>query len=456
LKIHPFPTIDTQILFRDYQPIDGREIVDFLIRKAISLGLPKADCIVLEAVSTDLDIQVLCGDFHILVTQTAPFEDKSHLGPALQSFALRSNFPEAEKVVQAAKASTLISVQKGLIPHAAMPSHLLKKVGPELTAFSTTEEARMALTLARIATYFVVQKSRPVAVLWGPSHFLMKPKVFQELAHGDAPELLYLHPHLYGRADPVSGKQLFGLIGVGSHTLIGHTLEFKPSAVPPNYLANKMYEFVAFCRLRGQLIPEGDVFGADENEKIQVLYHLPKSEGNPPGIELKVVHNPDFGIVQEPVPTVYTRYDKEGDPAGESFSDGETALNPNDPVDAAILERLNALKAAETQSDADTQERNVDQADFDAFVADEQTPAEKPARQQPVELTTVGRRPEGSPPVQDAGHGEETRPAASQFKRQSMEELRRFAKEVQVTPSEPQKQAKKTGFFGKLFGKKPD
>jgi hypothetical protein len=456
LKIHPLPTIDTQVLFRDYQPIDGREIIDFLIRTAISVGLRKDDCKVLKIASSDLDIRVLCGDFHILVTQTAPLEDKSHLGPALQSVALRSKFPAAEKVVQAAKASTLISVQKGLIPHAAMPSTLLDKVGPELTAFSTTEEARIALTLARIATYFVVKKSRPVAVLWGPSHFLMKPEVYLELARGETPELLYLHPHLYGEVDAVSGQQLVGVIGAGAHTLIGHTLEFKPSTVPPNYLANKMYEFVAFCRLRGQLIPEGDVFGADENEKIQVIYHLPKSEGNPPGIELKVVHNPDFGIVREPVPTVYKRYDKDCNPAGESISDVETALNPNDPVDAAILERLSALKATEKPA---TEAPAADQADFDAFVAEEQAPAVKSPPRKEVDLKAVEEEPEPTSPMRepdaDADPGR-VQPEEPSSKRSSMEELRRFAKEAQVLPSEPTRPAKKPGLLGKFFSRKTD
>ncbi|MHA7773396.1 hypothetical protein [Roseibium sp. M-1] len=410
----------------------------------------------LEAVSTDLDIQVLCGDFHILVTQTSPFEDKSHLGPALQSFALRSKFPEAEKVVQSAKASTLISVQKGLIPHEAMPSSLLKNAGPEITAFCTTKEAQTALTLARIATYFVVQKSRPMAVLWSPSHFLMKPEVFLDLANGDAPELLYLHPHLYGQAAADGGNPLFGLIGAGAHTLIGHTLEFKPSAVPPNYLAEKMYEFVAFCRLRGELIPEGDVFGADENEKILVLYHPPKSEGNPPGIELKVVHNPDFGIVQEPVTTVYKRYDKDYNPAGENVSDGETALNPNDPVDAAILERLSALKASEKPA---TEAPAADQADFDAFVAEEQSPAVKSPPRREVDLRTVEIEPEPTSPMRepdaDADPGQ-VQPEAPSSKRPSMEDLRRFAKEAQVPQPSAIRSGRKQGFFSKLFGKKTD
>lgn len=433
LKIHPLPTVDTQVLFRDYQPIDGQEIFDFIVRTAISMGVPANDCNLLKT-STDKDIRVLCGNYHCLVTQTVPLESGKHLEAALEAFSVKTSFPEAADVVRRSSACTQISVQKGLIPHDAVPQGLMD-VAAKMTAFCDTEEARVAMALARAMTRFVVEKRKPDAVFWGPSLFLMKPEMFLELDQDETADLIYLHPHLHGEVDPDTGKQLVGVIGAGAPALIGYALEFRPCALPPDYLVRKMYEFLAFVQTSGRPIRDGEVFGKDETEKIQVLHHLPRN-GGAPEIELKVVHNPDLGIVREEVPTIYRHYDADCRQVDQTVTGGEEAdLDPNDPVDAAILEQLRALHNKTSGN----------------------THAPGTAQPEPIQADApVARPPEEDVPVMPEFSRRQDPPAPPPARRVSMDELRDFAQKAQTSGNDIEAQPPKRGLLGNLFGRKSD
>jgi len=431
LKTHPLPSVDSQVLFRTYQPLNGERLFALVVEAAASAGVAVDDCKLLNT-STELDLRVLCRNFHVLVTQTVAFERSRHLGLALDTFTVKNTFPEAPEIVSSAAAYTQISVQKGVLPHESMPPEMLRLIGSEMTAFCTWEETAAAMGIARKLTASVVENSGPDAVFWGPSMFLLKPETFLSLAQSTNPNPLYLHPFVYGETDPATGNQLIGLTGIGAPWLIGHNLEIKPCALPMNYLVETIYAFINFTLKSGSLLPDGDVFGRDENEKIQMLIH-PTEGDTPDTIELKVVYNPEFGILREAVPTIQKRYDNDCNLESERLADVDAGkLDPEDPVDAAILEQLSA------------QEQGTQPRFLPTEIKKEitETPAED-SRQVPIAV-----------PQQDV-RKETAKPGAAQ-QRLSMEDLRTFARQAQVTTGTASaKPMKKGGLFGRLFGRKP-
>jgi len=426
LKTYPLPSVDSQVIFQSYQPLGGMKIYDFIVEAAASIGFPAEACNLLKT-STEHDVRVLCGKFHILVTQTVPFETSLQLDLALDTFTVKSGFPEAAGIFQTAKAYTQISVQKGVLPHAAMPEGLLKAVGPEMTAFCESKETSDALALAAKVTDLVVKNTHPDAVFWGQSFYCMKPETFEQIHASGKPLQLYLQPVLHGDIDPETGKQLIGVIGSGAPCLIGYSVEIRPCSLPPEYLISTLYSFVAFTQKSGKLIDNEDVFGASEEEKVQVLYHG-TPEDKPDVIELKVVQNTKFGIFREPVPTIQKQYDDDCNLVDERIANVEqSALNPDDPIDAAILERLTALKSQD--------------------LADRTVPEQQPANAE-ESIAPPAVEPSIRAPDRDSRSGK--MPA----QRVSMEELRKFAMRSQVEDPQESGTIKKRGFFGSLFGKK--
>ncbi|MBN9669853.1 hypothetical protein [Roseibium aggregatum] len=431
MKTHPLPSVDSQILFRSYQPLNSERLFALVVEAAASLGIPVDDCKLLKT-STELDLRVLCRNFHVLVTQTVPFERSGHLGVALDTYTVKSTFPEARDTVESTTAFTQVSVQKGVLPHEAIPPEMLRLIGSEMTAFCSSEETAAAMAIVRKLTASIVEISNPDAVFWGPSVFFLKPQTFLDLAGATNSNVLYLHPLPFGETDPATGNQMIGLTGIGAPWLIGCNLEIKPCSLPMNYLVETMYAFVNFTVKSGALIADGDVFGRDENEKIQMLIH-PVEGKAPDTIELKVVHKPEFGIVREAVPAIQRRYDDDCKLESERISDvDQDELDPNDPVDAAILEQLAAQR----------------QGSEPQFLPDEirKTVAATPAED--------GRQAEVAEPQRDVRKEEEI--SGTSHQRLSMAELRSFARQAQVsTGTDAGKSAKTAGLFGRLFGKKP-
>jgi hypothetical protein len=442
MKIFPTASIDAQVLMERYAPIQGQDLLKMIVDAAVSAGLPAGECKLLKT-STDLDIRVLCGNYHILVTQTVPFEANNQLKIALDSFSVRSGFAEAPNIVRATDAFTQISVQKGLIPFEAFPEGAFDDIAKDVATFCDSGESETAMKIVKAITSKVAAASSPSAVFWGPSLFLMTPDTFHLAADEDNPLLLYIHPYLYSEKSPETGEQLIGVIGSGAASLIGYTLEFKPSTIPTEYLVERLYSFVAFSLKRGEVFPDGDVFGSDANEKIQVIYHPSKGDG-PEGIELKVVYNPAFGIDREPVPTVYKHYDTQGQLVGEHIDGAENVdLDPNDPIDAAILEQLGQQKAAETVPSADGSTTQTGPA--------HEAP---PAKSSPSGRATAPYAVETQAPPgeQKSGRHLSRGPAAP---RTSMDELRKFAIAAQNDRGDKdQKPSKTGGLLGRFLTRK--
>ncbi|OJJ09393.1 hypothetical protein BKI51_23445 [Alphaproteobacteria bacterium AO1-B] len=435
MKIFPTPSIDAQVLMERYEPLSGNAVLEMIVRAAVAAGLPAEECKLLKT-STEKDIRVLCGNYHILVTQTVPFEASAQLETALNSFSVKSSFPEAADIIEATTAYTQISVYKGLIPVDAFPEGALQEIGESVANFTDSSESQMAMAIVKSVTASIANASSPTAIFWMPSLFLMTPDTFKLVADEDTPLLLYVHPHLYGETSPLTGEQLIGVIGSGAPSIIGYSVEFTPSKLPTGYLIERLYSFIGFTLKRGKVFPSGDVFGSDENEKIQVFHH-PLQDGGAPRIELKVVHNPALGVERDPVPTAYKEYDTEGALTGERIDGAEeVVLDPDDPIDAAILQQLNRQKTGETS--AATSAQRV-----------------KPTRRSPAasspEASQPGTQPRGPGVVSDETSGGASE--AGPRKRSSMDELRQIAIAAQQANASDQP-SKGGGFLGRFLKRK--
>ncbi|WP_428526509.1 hypothetical protein [Roseibium sp.] len=442
MKIFPIPSIDAQVLMERNAPIAGNSILEMIVRAAVAAGLPAEECRLLQT-STEHDIRVLCGNYHILVTQTVPFEANALLKTALNSSSVQSNFPEAADIVAATTDYTQVSVQKGIIPIEAFPEGAMQEIGKEVATFGNSRESETAMAIVKAITASVEAASSPSAVFWAPSFFLMTPDTFKLISDEDTPLLLYVHPHLYSEKSPLTGEKLVGVIGSGATAVIGYAVEFKPCNLPTGYLIERLYSFIGFTLKRGKIFQSGDVFGTDENEKIQVLHHPPQ-DGGAPRIELKVVHNPSLGIEREPVPTIYKEYNNEGELTGERVDGGEeVVLDPDDPIDAAILEQLNRKKASDTAQAAALNRT-------------------KPVRRAPLASSAEASQPDDAqhqgllhavskdkPTVELASDGSET----VSRKRSSMDELRQIALAAQQEKDAEQPE-KGRGFLGRLLKRK--
>jgi hypothetical protein len=439
MKIFPTPSIDAQVLMERYEPLSGNAVLEMIVRAAVAAGLPAEECKLLKT-STEKDIRVLCGNYHILVTQTVPFEASSQLETALNSFSVKSSFPEAAENIEATTAYTQISVHKGLIPIEAFPEGALQEIGESVATFTDSSESQMAMAIVKSVTASVANASSPTAIFWMPSLFLMTPDTFKLVADEDTPLLLYVHPHLYGEKSPLTGEQLIGVIGSGAPSIIGYSVEFAPSKLPTGYLIERLYSFIGFTLKRGKAFPSGDVFGSDENEKIQVFHHPPQ-DGGAPRIELKVAHNPALGVERDPVPTIYKEYDTEGALTGERIDGAqEVVLDPDDPIDAAILQQLNRQKTGETS--ATTSENHA-----------------KPIRRRPVASPPDATQPDiqsRRPRMvsdETAGQPASETSEAGPRKRSSMDELRQIAIAAQQSNASDHP-SKSGGFLGRFLKRK--
>ncbi|AMN53991.1 hypothetical protein ACP90_17945 [Labrenzia sp. CP4] len=458
MKTHPLPSVDSQILYKRYQPLDGDAIMAVIVAVAEKVGVPRSACQLLNT-SDDVNKRFLCGKFHVLVTQTGLFEHTPLIDAALETIYARTAFPEAADLLNEIAACTQISVRKSLIPTDSLPENLKTLSGVESLAFCEAAETLQAMEIARLITAIIVERSRPDAVFWAPSSFLLKPDAFSALARASNHDDLYLLPNPYGQQDPETGEQLIGMMGIGSQWLTGYRVEVLPCRLPPEYLAEILVAFSKFTNKSSRLIDDGDVFGREENEKIQVIYHEEDDDGLGT-IELKVVHNPKFGILREDVPTKYVRYDEDLNETG-SYSDGseDTELDPHDPVDAAILERLQELKEeAPSQAPPDVRSEEAFEQEMSALDRPDQSAI--PAYPETASAVSPSTASQVHQTIATAaGQLDDTRIAGKtspSSKRMSVAELRDFVKQAQVSNETSEKAGKKPGFLAKLFKRKAD
>eukprot|EP00903_Cladosiphon_okamuranus_P001379 g1377.t1 len=136
------------------------------------------------------------------------------------------------------------------------------------------------------------------------------------------------------------------MLSYGAQWLTGYAIEIRPCPLPPPELLRILYHFLAFAEKNDALMI-GHSFSRDGKEQVQVLAHEPQ-DGKVPFLELKTIYNPEYGIYRQDTPQAVSGKDNASDLRGSGERAYESApadLDPNDPVDAAILEQLRKNKS---------------------------------------------------------------------------------------------------------------
>lgn len=467
MKIHPLSSVDSQILHQEFRPLGGDRIRLILAEAAGYVGLNAEDCVQQET-GSEHDIALQIADLKVSVVQSIPFAEDDYLQVALDTFSLENFIKGDQRIDDAVTACTHVSIQPVSGDNVTALNGSGAPGAGNQAVFEDTESALRAMSFAKAIVTGLLAETDSVSVFWGPSTFLLEPETFRRLAAAKEELLLYLHCHLYSEDDPKTGETLTGVVAAGAQWLVGRYVEIKPCPQPPEYLVEKVYDFVRTALKSGSIGTDGLSFGRDEDEKIEI--RMEPSEGYAPGrILLQVMHgdeqaptdegesalaqDPPAQAAEEPDPVPL---DPPPAPAQHrlpatadfrDFDDDDAELDPDNPVDAAILQRLAELN----DTGADEEDATAEE-DVSTPAEDEPAPIAVAVAAEPAPEPVLANA--GDQAVDSAEAGQRPRPKKPQPKRMSMAELRSFAQEAQVAQKDRDVSTKKRGFIGKMFNGK--
>lgn len=248
----------------------------------------------------------------------------------LASPLTRMMTPDAAARLAAHRSYTLIEVSHGAIPSAPELDALIAQLGVQETVHQPhkfADRLEMAVTI----TGSVIAPRTPSLVHWTQSDTLTTPATFAELAKHDAPSLLHIHPFLSGHVDE-RGRECAGFCTLGAEHFIGREIAVAPAPVP---FAASLDFAMAFLRMAMSAdhytIPHGETFGPSTDESMAVRHLDAPQEGGPRLFELTWLRSKEHDYVcpAAAVPVV------DATPPAD-----DVELDPNDPFDRAIMERL--------------------------------------------------------------------------------------------------------------------
>ncbi|MET1414988.1 hypothetical protein ABVF61_22130 [Roseibium sp. HPY-6] len=454
MKIHTLASIDCQILCRQFGPLSDETLKDAVISAARASGLDANDCEVLDAPAMH-DISMRCGLYQVSVTQSVPFAEDDYLQVALDTFSLESAISGHPRVDETISACTHISVQKIAPASGAAPHSGVNDIGEAGSGFDTSEEAMQAMAFTKSVALLLVDETEAESIFWGPSTFLLSSTDFKRLATSGDPLLLYLHCHVYPEFDKVSGREQTGVVASGAQWLIGYNVAFQPSWRPAEYLVEKLYDFVRLTLKSGSKPENGIVLEKDNGDKTKISIHAAGGSG-PDRVELSVMETPDVAAhVDRPAELRDWLRPDQKHMGFDSHEDEDKDLDPDDPVDAAILARLAELNAENT-APATEEPAPVEFIEVPVGIIPEaksetvpETESSSPALQASEDVTSA--ETVSAPATEPAGS---SRPQRRPSQKMSMAELRDFAREAQVAPQNRDVDTKKRGLIGKMFNKK--
>lgn len=317
--------VESVLLYQEHQNIEPQKILQYL-----------NGCLEKTDLNFDINqtgargefILMMCGDLHVLISQTPNPLDMECFHQTLASSYTQMTFKNADEVVYRHQSHVFITVGNG-VPMPGNPElqELLHKVEHQ----QLQGQFELKLTICKLMTSFFARNQLPTAVHWLQSNMLLPSENFLLLASDPFPIPLFVHPGLFSSRNTINGLAVLGLRTFGASHLIGYEITFIEAPVPLGWLFERACNFVSIVRDRGSLIPHGEAFGADNSEVIRVR-HRPASDNRPAGeIELTLERSSEFEL------------DEKGMASSQLLhveSEAEVALDQNDPIDRAILERL--------------------------------------------------------------------------------------------------------------------
>ncbi len=317
--------IESVLLYQEHETVEPQKILQHL-----------NDCLK----KTDLSFEIvqlgahgefilmICGDLHVLVSQTPTPLDMEGFNQTLVSSYTQMTLKNADEIVYRHRSHVFITVGNGVpVPNNSDMQELLQKVEHQ----QSQSQFELKLTICKLMTSFFARKQLPTAVHWLQSNLLLPSETFLLLASDPFPVPLFVHPGLFSSRNAINEVPVLGLRTFGASHLIGYEIIFIEAPVPLGWLFERACNFVNIVRDRGSLIPHGETFGADKSEIIRVR-HRPASDDRPAGeIELTLERSSEFeleenGVIKPQVLLVE--------------SEAEIVLDQNDPIDRAILDSL--------------------------------------------------------------------------------------------------------------------
>lgn len=216
-----------------------------------------------------------------------------------------------------------------------------------------SDQFDFAIQLLKNLTLVYASLSKPNAIHWLQSNKLLTLKQFAALALDPKDISLLIHPSLFSSGAGENDIQLVGLRTYGAACLIGKEIIFEEVPVAAEILFDRVLQFISRANETGWMIPDGDTFGLDENEAIRV-HHIDDEHDEQGVVQLVFERSESLGLEFEPAE------DEADDTDGEK-------IDPEDPVEIALKERLEELKTTEDVTESATGE-NFEEQESEAMV----------------------------------------------------------------------------------------
>lgn len=207
--------------------------------------------------SSDMHVRIECGGDPI---------DPERFMNALKAPITQLNPADFRGPVLGHSAHATVTVSAGPISMHC-PEALYEDIDPYQ---ETLEGAETRLLIGRFLLDRIVATARPLAVYWALSDKLLTAEEIRALRRDPFPLPLFVTPNLFSSGEVIEGTRVVGFQAVGSEYLIGKRVIFNEAPLPYAHLLRRTYEFIAYCRARGEVIPDGDSFGASSADIIRV------------------------------------------------------------------------------------------------------------------------------------------------------------------------------------------
>lgn len=335
MQIVEIKDIECAILHDRYAPISEQNLFDLVSSIARSVGLTSE---LRGGLSGEYSISASAGSLHVLVSQNPQPFGAEGFATVLAQPITKIAIPDAEVRVARHKANTLITISKGM----HMPKSLLSAVNeylPGLAAksnsFNDHEELKVAVELAQRIAVALQRHLSCTAIYWCMCDQLVTPEFLQAIGKGPTLTPLCVRPNLFSRNNRLGPGLPLGMVANGAQYLVGRPIVFNEAAVDLPWMLERVSNFIDMAHLRGSVTQDGASFGISNDEVIKVV-HMPPSRDYPFGTyTLTATHVPQFGIF-DPTRALSAEANDELGPV----ADTEAKLNPNDPIDRLILDRL--------------------------------------------------------------------------------------------------------------------
>jgi hypothetical protein len=307
-------------------------------------------------------ITASAGGMHILVSQNSqplgPEGFVNVLAQPITKFAV----PDAENRVARHRANTFITVSKGM----HMPQPLLRAVNEFLPgladkdhAFTDHMKVKSAIELAYKIAVAIQRQVSCTAVHWCMCDQLVNPEFFEAVGKGPTLTPLCVRPNLFSSSNQLGRGFPLGMVVNGAQYLIGRPVVFNEAIVELPWMLERVCNFIDMCHLRGSVIAHGESFGISSGEIIKVTHIAPSREYPMGNYTLTAFHVPQFGILGKGGPQATDGADRRA-----QLSDGAATLDPNDPIDRLILERLEERRVLEDRRMQEDRRKATQQGDY--------------------------------------------------------------------------------------------